>query len=51
MESVRCLSMSCIKEKHLIIGLIENETNFFMKRKFMDSTEVTLKFVGLLKSY
>ena len=41
----------CMKNKYLVIGLIENEENFFTKRKFMDSGEVTLKFVGLLLSY
>jgi len=35
-----------MKNKYSVIGLIENE-NFFMKREFMDSAEVTLKFVGL----
>ena len=32
-----------------VIGLIENEKNFFMK--FMNSVEVELKFVGLYLSY
>jgi len=36
-----------MKKKYSVIGLIENEKNFFMKRKFMDRAEVTLKFVGL----
>jgi len=36
-----------MKKKYSVIGLIENEKDFFMKRKFMDSAEVTLKFVGL----
>jgi len=36
-----------MNKKYLVIGLIENEKNFFMERKFMDSAEVTLKFVGL----
>ena len=42
-----CLSIFCMKKKFSVIGLIENGKNFFMKRKFMDSAEVTLKFVGL----
>ena len=42
-----CLSIFCMKKKYSVIGLIENEKNFFMKRKFMDRAEVTLKFVGL----
>ena len=40
-----------MKKIYLVIGLIENEKNSFMKRKFMDSAEVRLKFVGLLLSY
>jgi len=43
---VCCLSIFSAKRKYLVIGLIENEKNFFMKRKFMDSAEVKLKFVG-----
>ena len=41
------VSIVCMKKKYLGIGLIENEKKFFMKRKFMDSVEVTLTFVGL----
>ena len=41
------VSIFCMKKKYLVIGLIENEKKFFMKRKFMDSAEVTLTFVGL----
>ena len=50
MHKNRCacyLSILCMKKKCLIIGLIENEKNYFMNRKFMDSAEVRLKFVGL----
>ena len=36
---------------YLVIGLIENEKNFFMKTKLMDSAEVTLKCVVLWLSY
>ena len=41
------VSIFCMKKKYLVIGLIENENKFFMKRKFMDSAEVTLTFGGL----
>ena len=41
------IGMHCKKKKCLVIVEIENETDFFMKRKFMDSAVVTLKFKGL----
>ena len=38
-----------MKEKYFVIGLIENEKNFLMKRKFMDSAEGSYaKICGLV---
>ena len=40
-----------MKKKNLVIGLLENEKNLYMKWKFVGIAKITVKFVGLYLSY